>query len=111
MVIPELIRLLEKHGISFDEAVQIVTDTCAYTNHTILAEALEKWDVNLVKRIIPRIFSIIVEINNRYCARLLERNNGDSSKTTRMSIIKDNQIHMATPVSYTHLTLPTNSLV
>ena len=61
-----------------------------------MAEALEKWDVNLVKRIIPRIFSIIVEINNRYCARLMERNNGDSSKTTRMSIIKDNQIHMAT---------------
>ena len=61
-----------------------------------MAEALEKWDVNLVKQIVPRIFQIIVEINNRYCAGLMERNGGDSARTTRMSIIKDNQIHMAT---------------
>lgn len=60
-----------------------------------MAEALEKWDVNLVKTVIPRIFSLIVEINNRYCQSLMERNGGDSAKTTRMSIIKDNQIHMA----------------
>ena len=61
-----------------------------------MAEALEKWDVNLVKTIIPRIFSIIVEINNRYCQSLMEKNGYDSAKTTRMSIIKDNTIHMAT---------------
>jgi starch phosphorylase len=61
-----------------------------------MAEALEKWDVNLVKHTIPRVFSIIVEINNRYCQGLMERNGYDSAKTTRMSIIKDNQIHMAT---------------
>ncbi|WP_019679874.1 glycogen/starch/alpha-glucan phosphorylase, partial [Ruminococcus flavefaciens] len=73
-----------------------VIRTFAYTNHTVMAEALEKWDVNLVKTVIPRIFSIIVEINNRYCQSLMERNGGDSAKTTRMSIIKDNQIHMAT---------------
>ena len=73
-----------------------MTKTFAYTNHTVMAEALEKWDVNLVKHIIPRIFSIIVEINNRYCQSLMERNGGDSAKTTRMSIIKDNMIHMAT---------------
>ncbi|MDE5648665.1 MAG: glycogen/starch/alpha-glucan family phosphorylase, partial [Oscillospiraceae bacterium] len=97
LAIPELMRiLLDDCGYTWDKAWHIVTNTFAYTNHTVMAEALEKWDVNLIKRIIPRIFTIIVEINNRYCARLMERNNGDSSKTTRMSIIKDNQIHMAT---------------
>lgn len=97
LAIPELMRiLLDDCGYTWEKAWHIVTNTFAYTNHTVMAEALEKWDVNLVKRIIPRIFSIIVEINNRYCAELMERNNGDSAKTTRMSIIKDNQIHMAT---------------
>jgi len=97
LAVPELMRiLLDDCGYSWDKAWHIVTNTFAYTNHTVMAEALEKWDVNLVKRIIPRIFSIIVEINNRYCAGLMERNGGDSAKTTRMSIIKDNQIHMAT---------------
>ncbi len=97
LAVPELMRiLLDECGYSWEKAWHIVTNTFAYTNHTVMAEALEKWDVNLVKRIIPRIFTIIVEINNRYCAELMERNNGDSAKTTRMSIIKDNQIHMAT---------------
>lgn len=97
LAIPELMRiLLDDCGYSWDKAWHIVKNTFAYTNHTVMAEALEKWDVNLVKRIIPRIFTIIVEINNRYCANLMERNGGDSAKTTRMSIIKDNQIHMAT---------------
>lgn len=97
LAIPELMRiLLDDCGYSWDKAWHIVKNTFAYTNHTVMAEALEKWDVNLVKRIIPRVFTIIVEINNRYCAQLMERNGGDSAKTTRMSIIKDNQIHMAT---------------
>lgn len=97
LAIPELMRvLLDDCGYGWDKAWDIVTKTFAYTNHTVMAEALEKWDVNLVKHIIPRIFSIIVEINNRYCQSLMERNGGDSAKTTRMSIIKDNQIHMAT---------------
>ena len=97
LAIPELMRvLLDDCGYGWDKAWDIVTKTFAYTNHTVMAEALEKWDVNLVKHIIPRIFSIIVEINNRYCQSLMERNGGDSAKTTRMSIIKDNMIHMAT---------------
>ncbi len=97
LAIPELMRvLLDDCGYGWDQAWDIVTKTFAYTNHTVMAEALEKWDVNLVKHIIPRIFSIIVEINNRYCQSLMERNGGDSAKTTRMSIIKDNMIHMAT---------------
>ena len=97
MAIPELMRvLLDDCGYTWEHAWHIVTNTFAYTNHTVMAEALEKWDVNLVKQVVPRIFQIIVEINNRYCAGLMERNGGDSAKTTRMSIIKDNQIHMAT---------------
>lgn len=97
LAIPELMRvLLDDCGYSWEKAWDIVTKTFAYTNHTVLAEALEKWDVNLVKTIVPRIFSIIVEINNRYCRELMEKYGYDSSRTTRMSIIKDNQIHMAT---------------
>ncbi len=97
LAIPELMRiLLDDCGYGWDQAWDIVTHTFAYTNHTVMAEALEKWDVNLVKTIIPRIFSIIVEINNRYCQSLMEKNGYDSAKTTRMSIIKDNTIHMAT---------------
>ena len=97
LAIPELMRiLLDDCGYGWEKAWHIVTNTFAYTNHTVMAEALEKWDVNMVRHIIPRIFSIIVEINNRYCQSLMERNGYDSAKTTRMSIIKDNTIHMAT---------------
>ena len=97
LAIPELMRiLLDDCGYTWEKAWDVVINTFAYTNHTVMAEALEKWDVNLVKHIIPRIFSIIVEINNRYCRELMEKNGNDSSKTTSMSIIKDNQIHMAT---------------
>ncbi len=97
LAIPELMRiLLDDCGYTWEKAWNIVINTFAYTNHTVMAEALEKWDVNLVKHIIPRIFSIIVEINNRYCRELMEKHGYDSSRTTRMSIIKDNQIHMAT---------------
>lgn len=97
LAIPELMRiLLDDCGYTWEKSWDIVTKVFAYTNHTVMAEALEKWDVNLVKTVIPRIFSIIVEINNRYCQSLMEKNGYDSAKTTRMSIIKDNQIHMAT---------------
>lgn len=97
LAIPELMRiLLDDCGYSWEKAWNIVSHTFAYTNHTVMAEALEKWDVNLVKHVIPRVFSIIVEINNRYCRELMEKYGYDSSKTTKMSIIKDNQIHMAT---------------
>ncbi|MBR2284713.1 MAG: glycogen/starch/alpha-glucan phosphorylase [Ruminococcus sp.] len=97
LAIPELMRiLLDDCGYKWDKAWDIVTRTFAYTNHTVMAEALEKWDVSLIKQVIPRIFSIIIEINNRYCQTLMERNGYDSEKTTRMSIVKDNMIHMAT---------------
>ena len=75
LAIPELMRiLLDDCGYTWEDAWNIVTKTFAYTNHTVMPEALEKWDLNLVKEVIPRIFSIIVEINNRYCRELMERN-------------------------------------
>lgn len=96
LAIPELMRvLLDDCGYGWDKAWDITTKVFAYTNHTVMAEALEKWDVNLMKRIVPRIFSIILEINNRYCAGVYERTGNDSARTTRMSIIQDNMIHMA----------------
>ncbi len=96
LAIPELMRiLLDECGYGWDKAWYITSHVFAYTNHTVMAEALEKWDINLVRRIIPRVFSIIVEINNRYCAGVQERNGGNSALTTKMSIIQDNLIHMA----------------
>ena len=88
--------LLDECGYPWDQAWKIVSDTFAYTNHTVMPEALESWNEDMFRTLLPRIYQIIVEINNRYCASLMERNGGDSAKTTRMSIIKDNQIHMAT---------------
>ncbi|GHU52578.1 alpha-1,4 glucan phosphorylase [Clostridia bacterium] len=96
LAIPELMRiLLDDCGYSWDVAWSICERTFAYTNHTVMAEALEKWDINLLKSVLPRIFSIIVEVNNRYCAKLMELTNGDADKVSNMSIIKDNLIHMA----------------
>lgn len=95
LAIAELMRiLLDDCGYSWNKAWHIVTNTFAYTNHTVMAEALEKWDCNLVRQVIPRIFSIIVEINNRYCKDLFERT-GDEQRVSRMSIIQNNQVKMA----------------
>ena len=96
-LIPELMRiLLDDCGYQWEKAWDIVTRTFAYTNHTVMAEALEKWDIDLVKRVVPRIYNIIIEINRRYCEELMKFNNSNSAKTTSMSIVKDGKIHMAT---------------
>ncbi|MBR1863974.1 MAG: glycogen/starch/alpha-glucan phosphorylase [Ruminococcus sp.] len=96
LAIPELMRvLLDDCGYSWDKAWHIVQNTFAYTNHTVMPEALEKWDCNLLKSVCPRIFSIIVEINERYCRDLWERY-GDQAKVTHMSIIEKNMVKMAT---------------
>ena len=95
LAIPELMRvMLDDCGFSWNKAWHIVTNTFAYTNHTVMAEALEKWDCNLLRQVTPRIFSIIVEINERYCRDLMERYN-DESLVTRMSIINNNLVKMA----------------
>lgn len=87
MVIPELIRLLEEKGIEFSEAVEIVTATCAYTNHTILAEALEKWPIASLEKIVPQLVPIIEKLNTR-------ANSRSASKTTAI-IDENNLVHMA----------------
>lgn len=95
LAIPELMRiLLDDCGYSWDKSWYIVTNTFTYTNHTVMAEALEKWDVNLVRQTIPRIYTIICEINRRYCEEIKTRT-GDELRVSRMSIIQNNQIHMA----------------
>lgn len=96
LAIPELMRiLLDDCGYDWDKAWDIVTHTFAYTNHTVMPEALEKWDCNLLKSVTPRIFSIIVEINERYCKKLWDMYH-DEGKVTHMSIIENNMVKMAT---------------
>ena len=88
MVIPELIRLLGQKGIGMDEAIEIVTKTCAYTNHTILAEALEKWPIDYLEKAVPQLMPIIRELDNRVKAKF------DDEK---VAIIDDEKrVHMAT---------------
>ncbi len=87
MVIPELIRLLMKEGIPFDEAAEIVTNTCAYTNHTILAEALEKWPMSFIEEVAPAIVPIIQKLNEKINAQYHDE---------KVAIIDtDNRVHMA----------------
>ena len=95
MVIPELIRLLQERGILMDEAVSIVSKVCAYTNHTILAEALEKWPIEIFSRLLPRIYQIVEEINRRFILQIQAEFPGDNGKVARMAIVYDGQVKMA----------------
>ena len=95
LAIPELMRiLLDDCGYDWNKSWDIVCRTFAYTNHTVMAEALEKWDQNLIQRILPRIYGIICEINRRYCEKLSETL--PDNKVSDMSIFRNNQIRMAT---------------
>lgn len=95
LAIPELIRLLvDEEDVSFKTAVRIATETFAYTNHTILAEALEKWDVRLIKKISPRIYNIIELINNNFVKDLVEKGYGRKA-IEEYSIIGNGQVRMA----------------
>ncbi len=94
--IPELMRILiDENFYQWDEAWNITTATCAYTNHTVLAEALETWSEDLVARRLPRVYCILKEINRRFCADLWNRFPGDWNKISRMAIISHNQVRMA----------------
>ena len=96
LAIPELMRLLmDEEGLGWDEAQQIVSRTMAYTNHTIMAEALEKWPEGMVKSLLPRIYQILVEMNKRLCARLWNFFPGEAERVGRMAIIAYGYIHMA----------------
>lgn len=96
LAIPELMRiLLDEEGLEWDDAWRITSNTVSYTNHTILAEALEKWPVDMFKQLLPRIYMIIEEINRRYCEDIRLKYPGNWEKINRMSIIADNQVKMA----------------
>ncbi|MBR5387892.1 MAG: glycogen/starch/alpha-glucan family phosphorylase, partial [Clostridia bacterium] len=96
LCIPELMRILiDENGFSWDDAWSIVTRTVAYTNHTVMSEALEKWNEDLIERRLPRIYTILKEINQRFCADMWNRFPGDWDKINRMSVFSHGQIKMA----------------
>ena len=96
VAIPELMRLLmDENGLGWDDAWGIVTRTFAYTNHTILAEALEKWPIDIFQGLLPRVYQIVDEINRRFLATLRERYPGDWKRQNRMAIVGEGMIHMA----------------
>ena len=96
LAIPELMRLLiDEEGLGWDEAQAIVSKTIAYTNHTIMAEALEKWPEGMIKTLLPRIYQILVEMNRRLCARLWNHFPGQAERVGKMAIISYGYIHMA----------------
>ncbi len=96
MVIPELMRIfMDEEYMSWDDAWRIVTHSVAYTNHTVLPEALEQWPQGLFQTIVPRIWSILQEINERFCRELWTRYPGDFDRISRMAILADGQVRMA----------------
>ena len=111
MVIPELIRLLMEEGISFDEATEIVTDVCAYTNHTILAEALEKWPVAYLEKVVPQLMPVIrmldKKVRNRYKDERVYIIDGDSR--VHMAHIDMHYSHSVNGVAYLHTEILKNS--
>ncbi|WP_252232709.1 glycogen/starch/alpha-glucan phosphorylase [Clostridium sp. ZBS15] len=96
LAIPELMRiLLDEEELTWDDAWRITENTISYTNHTILSEALEKWPVDMFKKLLPRIFMIVEEINRRYCEELKVKFSGQENKISKMAIIGEGQIRMA----------------
>ena len=96
VAIAELMRILmDEEGLSWDEAWKVTTKTCAYTNHTIMAEALEKWPIELFSRLLPRIYQIVEEINRRFVLEIQNKYPGDNEKIRKMAIIYDGQVKMA----------------
>lgn len=96
VAIPELMRLLmDEHDLGWDEAWAVVTKTFAYTNHTILAEALEKWSIPIFQGLLPRVYQIVDEINRRFMIVLRDKYPNDYQKQNRMAIISNGTIHMA----------------
>ncbi|WP_461205949.1 glycogen/starch/alpha-glucan phosphorylase [Clostridium sp. DL1XJH146] len=96
MAVPELMRILvDDEELTWDEAWRITTNTISYTNHTILSEALEKWDENIFKKLLPRIYTIIKEIDNRFKGEILAQHDNDYGKVDNMAIIHGGKIRMA----------------
>ena len=96
VAVGELMRLLiDEEGLNWDEAWDVTTKTVAYTNHTIMAEALEKWPIDLFSRLLPRVYQIIQEIDRRFIEKVRQMYPGDEGKVKRMAILMDGQVKMA----------------
>ncbi len=96
VTVAELMRILmDEYNLSWDEAWDVTTKSCAYTNHTIMSEALEKWPLELFSRLLPRIYQIIEEINRRFVLQIQAAYPDDNSKVEKMAIIYDGQVKMA----------------
>ena len=96
LVVPELMRILmDEYQLAWDEAWAITTKSCAYTNHTIMAEALEKWPIEIFSRLLPRVYQIVEEINRRFIIEIQNRFPGDQGRVERMAIIHDGMVKMA----------------
>ena len=96
VAVAELMRiLLDDYGLTWEEAWDVTTKTCAYTNHTIMSEALEKWPIELFSRLLPRIYQIVEEINRRFINQIQQMYPGNQQKVAKMAIIYDGQVKMA----------------
>ena len=96
VAVAELMRILiDEEGLEWDEAWEVTTKTCAYTNHTIMAEALEKWPIELFSRLLPRVYQIVEEINRRFVLDIQAKYPGAQEKIRKMAIIYDGQVKMA----------------
>ena len=96
VAVAELMRiLLDDEGLGWNEAWEVTTKTCAYTNHTIMAEALEKWPIDLFSRLLPRVYQIIQEIDRRFILQIRAQYPGNEEKIRKMSILRDGQVKMA----------------
>ena len=96
VAVAELMRILiDEEGLEWDEAWEVTTKTCAYTNHTIMAEALEKWPIDLFSKLLPRVYQIIEEINRRFEAQIRHMYPGDEHKVEKMAILYNGQVRMA----------------
>ena len=96
LIIPEMMRILmDEKGLGWDEAREITAGTVSYTNHTLMSEALETWPVDMFKKLLPRIYMIVVEFNDRFCQKLWDKYPGDADKINQMAIINNDQIRMA----------------
>ena len=96
VAVPELMRLLiDVEGLSWEDAWEVTSKTCAYTNHTIMAEALEKWPIDLFSKLLPRIYQIVQEIDRRFLIKVREMYPGNEEKVRKMAILMNGQVRMA----------------
>ncbi len=96
MAVPELMRLLmDEEGLGWDEAWKITTETITFTNHTVLPEALEKWPIDMMKKLLPRVYQIIEEINRRFLVETNQKYPNDEARNYSCSILQDGDVHMA----------------